>query len=68
MFQTLADYGPRTLSKTRKTKLDQSCSVANNLMSLSFLYWTAASIELHKEHTEELLLTFKWLQNFHTWT
>lgn len=57
-FQALADHGPRTLSKTRKTKLDQSCSVTNNLMSLSFLYSSAASIDLHKEYIEEPLLTF----------
>lgn len=57
-FQALADHGPRTFSKTRKTKADQSCSVTNNLMSLSFLYSSASSIDLHKEHIEEPLLTF----------
>lgn len=67
-FKTLANYGPRTLSMTRKTELEQSCSVTNNLISLSFLYSSVASIKLHKEHIEEQQLTFTWLQNFHTWT
>lgn len=51
----------------RQEKLSQTSHILQ-LLSLSFLYLYAASVELHKEHTEEPLLTFMRLQSFHTWT
>lgn len=41
-------------------------SVPNNLTSLNFLYSCAVPIKLDQGHTEEPLLTSRWLQNFRT--